>query len=152
MGLDMYFYGKRYFYSFDKESVEIAKKIKDLLPEVCGAEIKEVKVELHYWRKFNALHKWFTDNIQDGVDNCEEYYVESEKLYNLRDVCEKIIADKSLAPELLPTSSGFFFGATEYDEYYFSRVTDLKNWLDDFLIKDSLGVLEGWEYYYRASW
>ena len=22
------------------------------------------------WRKANAIHKWFVDNVQDGVDDC----------------------------------------------------------------------------------
>ena len=34
----------------------------------------------------------------------------------------KVIADPGVAEELLPTTSGFFFGGTEYDEYYLKDV------------------------------
>ena len=40
------------------------------------------------------------------------------------------MADNSKAEELLPTCSGFFFGSTDYDEYYFED------------LKDSIGQME----------
>lgn len=36
----------------------------------------------------------------------------------------KYVKDSSVAEELLPSTSGFFFGGTDYDEYY---ISDLKN-------------------------
>lgn len=39
----------------------------------------------------------------------------------------KYIKDPSVAMELLPTTSGFFFGSTDYDEYY---IDDIKNTID----------------------
>jgi len=36
----------------------------------------------------------------------------------------KIVKDSSVAERLLPTKSGFFFGGTDYDEYY---IEDLKD-------------------------
>ena len=27
--------------------------------------------EVGYWRKANAIHKWFVDNVQDGNDDCK---------------------------------------------------------------------------------
>ena len=30
-----------------------------------------VSVNAAYWRKANAIHKWFVDNVQDGEDNCQ---------------------------------------------------------------------------------
>jgi hypothetical protein len=38
----------------------------------------------------------------------------------------KVIADPTVAHELLPTQSGFFFGDTEYDEYYLGDVRDVR--------------------------
>ena len=43
-----------------------------------------------YWRKANQIHKWFVDNVQDGVDDCKEYYVPEEKLKELLDICIQI--------------------------------------------------------------
>lgn len=66
-----------------------------------------------------------------------------EKVYNK--VEGKIIQDPSVAKELLPTREGFFFGGTDYDEYY----------LDD--IKDTIKIIEplieeGGDFYYHSSW
>jgi hypothetical protein len=43
----------------------------------------EVIEEVMYWRKANQIHKWFVDNVQDGVDDCKEYWVSEEKLQEL---------------------------------------------------------------------
>ncbi len=40
----------------------------------------------------------------------------------LLEVCKQVAADPSKAEELLPTQSGFFFGGTEYDEYYMNSI------------------------------
>lgn len=58
------------------------------------------------------------------------------------------IEDTAKAEELLPTESGFFFGGTDYDEYY---VEDLKNTikiLDECLWAENK---EG-NFYYHNSW
>ena len=39
----------------------------------------------------------------------------------------KVIVDTSVAEDLLPTTSGFFFGSTDYDEYY---MDDIKHTID----------------------
>ena len=74
-----------------------------------------------YWRKANAIHKWFVDNVQDGEDDCGYYEVTKEKLEELLDICIQV-RDSSrmeeIAQELLPTQCGFFFGSTAYDEWY----------------------------------
>ena len=130
MGLDMYLYGvKQEFHKHDyniggyKESTEIG-----------------------YWRKANQIHKWFVDNVQDGVDNCATYYVDVEQLKELKSICEAILNDHSLAEELLPTSEGFFFGGTEYDDFYFN---DLKDTID--IINYCLDL--EYDYFeYSSSW
>lgn len=45
-----------------------------------------------YWRKANAVHKWFVDNIQDGVDDCNYHReVTQQDLEALRDACKEIL-------------------------------------------------------------
>lgn len=61
----------------------------------------------------------------------------------------KYVEDPSVAEELLPTTSGFFFGGTSYDEYY---VEDIENTID--IITN---VLETTDFekemvYYVSSW
>ena len=148
MGLDMSFYGKRYLWNDKEKAAAIAK----LFPEIRGAEVEVVRADFRSWRKANAIHRWFVNNIQDGVDECQESYVPVEKLYELRDICSAVIADPTQAETLLPTQNGFFFGCNEYDEFYWDDVKRTLNWLNDFLLKDAVKALEGWDFYYRASW
>ena len=45
-----------------------------------------------------------------------------ENLEKLISDCEMVLKNKDNAKEIIPTASGFFFGSTEYDEYYFSDI------------------------------
>ena len=59
------------------------------------------------------------------------------------------IEDPSTAMELLPSQSGFFFGSTEYDQWYMSDI--------DFTIKKILEVLRTTDFdkeivFYSSSW
>ena len=80
----------------------------------------ELSEEIGYWRKANQIHKWFVDKVQDGIDDCEYHHeVTEEDLDELINTCHEVLDNPNLAEELLPTQSGFFFGGTSYDEYYF---------------------------------
>lgn len=64
--------------------------------------------------------------------------------------CKQVIDDHSLADSILPTVSGFFFGDTSYDEYYFQDIEytygGLKKELES-LDPDSEVI-----YKYESSW
>ena len=109
-------------------------------------KVKYIIEEAGYWRKANAIHKWFVDNIQDGVDDCRDAYVERRDLQTLLDLCRIVIIDKSKAEQLLPSSSGFFFGNTEYDEWYYN---DIQNTIE--ILEKALEDEDG-DYYYSSSW
>ena len=68
------------------------------------------------------IHKWFVDHVQEGEDDCKQYYVSREQLKELLGTCKLVIENHELAGELLPTQDGFFFGSTEYDDEYFKNV------------------------------
>lgn len=119
----------------------IAKHVKTDFPSV------QLEVSIGYWRKANAVHQWFVDNCQNGEDDCRETWVGRERLEQLREVCMQVLADHSKADELLPTASGFFFGSTEYDEWYFS---DVKETVD--IIDNALAMPDEWDFYYHSSW
>jgi len=93
-----------------------------------------VQFPLMYWRKSNQIHKWFVDNVQGGKDNCAEYSVSLDQLKNLSETIEPIICYPSVAKEVIeekmPTQSGFFFGSTEYDDYYFEDLKNTKTQID----------------------
>jgi hypothetical protein len=53
---------------------------------------------------------------------------------------------------LLPTRSGFFFGGTEYDEYYMNSIEHTINILEEVLSEvDERGHIQG-SIYYSSSW
>ena len=98
---------------------------------------KTKAAEVANFRKVNFLFKFFEDKIGDRNPTTIEVTIDD--LCELRDRCSKVLTDHTLAEALLPTCSGFFFGSTEYDKYYFKdvlRVLDtcealLKQPLDD---------------------
>jgi hypothetical protein len=106
-----------------------------------------VEVCVGYWRKSNQIHQWFVDNCQGGVDDCREAHVSREQLVELRNLCEQVLLAPATASKALPTTSGFFFGSTEYDEYYFS---DLKDTIK--IIDRALSVPQEWDFTYSSSW
>jgi hypothetical protein len=109
------------------------------------AKTNNQQQEIGYWRKANAIHKWFVDNIQGGIDDCEPYVVTKDNLKPLFDLCNEVTANLEKANELLPTANGFYFGSTDYDEWYFE---DLKLTVD---ICRRAMVTPG-TLYYQASW
>jgi cobyrinic acid a,c-diamide synthase len=62
----------------------------------------------------------------------------------------KVIEDSTLAQELLPTCEGFFFGGTDYDEYYYNDLVETKEMLTKLLEEDTEGSMVDYEYW--ASW
>jgi hypothetical protein len=103
-------------------------------------------VEVGYWRKANAIHKWFVDNTQNGEDNCQESDVSIEQILVLYNLCKKVIKNPEKHRELLPTQKGFFFGNTEFTDYYLEYVKYTKK-----ILKKCLNnPLE--KYQYQASW
>jgi hypothetical protein len=181
MGLDMYLSKKTYVrqWAHNKPSEQYhvtvkkgTKKFDNIKPE----RVSYVVEEVGYWRKFNALHEWFVQNCQDGEDNCQESYVDREKLEELvktlkevkniletspkkktqvktgysngKEVFEEIevIEDTEKLDDLFPTSSGFFFGGTEYDDYYEEQVNITIEMIEGLLQE------EGGDFYYQSSW
>ena len=151
MGLDMYLTGKRYLskYPEDGTDAKIAKNIGALPIGNNGMRVKEVSCEAMYWRKSNAIHKWFVDHCQSGVDDCGEYYVPTKQLEELRDACQTILDDHAKAPDVLPTQSGFFFGSTDFDEWFWE---DIKRTEEELTLLLENPDIKRWDFYYRSSW
>lgn len=128
MGLDMF------IFSSDKESVTFNDMDTELKEEI-------------YWRKVNAVHNWFVENVQNGIDDCEIYPVSKDKFEELFNICEEILNDYTKAEKLLPTRSGFFFGSTLYNDMYFDDLLYTRNKLGELLNKK-----DNKYYYYWSSW
>lgn len=161
MGLDMYLWKRKYgdIYDFKKDYENSkAKKIKITIEnEFPDGEIKkqeygvenpehdaEILLPVAYWRKANEIHRWILENTKQEKDDCKKIWISGKKLQELVDICKQILEDHSKAEELLPTQEGFFFGGTEYDEWYFQ---DLEN-----TIRQLKDIDPSAEYIYQASW
>ena len=105
--------------------------------------------EVGYWRKANQIHRWFVENVQDGIDECQPSLVTKERLEELLRTVKQVLEDFSKARELLPTQSGFFFGSTDYDEWYKKGLEHTVEVLEKVLAEtdfDNEVIL------YRSSW
>ena len=146
MGLDSYLIGKKYIGMKEKDALKVTGI--STLFNLPTDNIGTVEVELMYWRKANHIHKWFVDNVQEGIDDCGEYYVTQDNLIDLRNKCNHVLNNPKTAKGTLPTVNGFFFGGTEYDEYYFS---DLKA-----TVEGITKIFDNWDdsisICYTASW
>ena len=153
MGLDMYLYKKHYVKNWDwmtdqeKHTISL-KKGKKKLNHIKPDRVCSVVEEVMYWRKFNALHKWFVDNVQEGVDDCKESFVDESDLKMLLETLTYVLENKDSAETILPTAQGFFFGSDDIDEYYWEEVKSTIIQLKDLLEEDNKGA----SFYYRSSW
>jgi hypothetical protein len=151
MGLDMYLEKRTDVrqWNFQKEEDQfevVVKKGGVTYPKINPKNVTTIVEELGYWRKANQIHRWFVENVQDGVDNCGEYFVSKADLQSLLDVCLAVKLDHSQAEELLPSASGFFFGNTDYDEWYYNDIDHTIVILKEALTDDNAS------YYYSSSW
>ena len=154
MGLDMYLTKKTYVKNWnhmsddEKHNVSVeGKSAKEIKPE----RITHIEEEIGYWRKANQIHNWFVNNVQNGNDNCGTYYVGVEQLEELSESCKAVLADHSKADRLLPTQSGFFFGGTEYDEWYFDQLEQTVEIIDGILTEMKENDTY-YDFYYESSW
>lgn len=130
-----------------------------------------VSTEAMYWRKANQIHDWFVKNAQDGIDDCLTYPVSiiclvylyddittildgvrfpsKDRMYKDTNKWNAPLANISLAQELLPTSSGFFFGDTHYNKWYFDDLRNTKKFLRRVLKQTTRN---NWTFNYHSSW
>ena len=181
MGLDMYldkriYIDGHYSHRNIKGKINITQGEENEPIKINLNKVSEIIEQVGYWRKANHIHKWFIENVQEGVDDCKDYYVSTEQLEELKSLCEKVkeslensktkkvkiktgwnndgdifsdidvFEDTTLAEELLPMQKGFFFGSVEYDKYYLS---DLEDTIE--IINNALQDKEN-EFYYSSSW
>lgn len=183
MGLDMYLYEREYVKNWDyfpsEEKILITMQVGNNPPNTINPTY--LLTEVAYWRKANAIHKWFVDNVQDGKDDCGYYPVDIENLKELMSVVEQVlscsvitegkvyngtkvtngktehlyedgrlIVNDVVASTILPTEEGFFFGSTDYDEYYIQDLEKTKELLTKII--DNYDEDKFIDYIYHSSW
>ena len=165
MGLDMYLSARKYVNKIDWSILDKQNDIdyaEATFPQwnniVEAAELSHVankndiygvnvSVNAAYWRKVNAVHKWFVDNVQNGEDDCGEYYVPNNKIIELLTTARQCLFNKD--PNLLPPQAGFFFGNTDIDEWYWHGIKDTIKQLKKLSELPDFNELS---FYYQSSW
>jgi hypothetical protein len=102
--------------------------------------------EAGYWRKANAIHGWFVNNVQNGVDDCGYYELTEEILEKLLSDVKETIKTKNTA--VLSPRSGFFFGSTAVDEWYWKDLKATTEIIKKVLAKD----WSKYRFFYNSSW
>jgi hypothetical protein len=160
MGLDMYLYKRTYVQNWEHNPPEQQHQIEVKKNGVVRNDIKPNRIcyiteQVAYWRKFNALHGWFVNECAGGLDECQNIYVEEDKLVELLETLKKVSDNFTLAKELLPPVQGFFFGGDEIDEYYKEDVNSTIKIIEELLKEHEqskeYGLYSG-DFEYRASW
>lgn len=153
MGLDMYLTARRGTWLLDDDRrSDLDKKINNFFPETEGYALDHIVMEVFYWRKANAIHGWFVRNVQEGVDDCNKYYVNEDALKKLLATINSVLSDRSEenVRNVLKPTSGFFFGSTEINERFFETMESTKVMLEKLLSNEKF--LRHWDIYYQSSW
>lgn len=130
-------YNNRYFSFVEKLRKIIAKNYEfkiepytqKVLPYDELAARVEKTIEGHYeqydayFRKVNFIFHYFDVTIKKMHDQWFSFAT-TEDIDDLIWRCEQVLKDHKKAHELLPTQSGFFFGGTDYNDWYFYDVKD----------------------------
>lgn len=187
MGLDMYLSKKHYVKNWDHQPKEEHVKVTvkqngKKYPYIDANNITYIQEGVGYWRKANQIHQWFVDNCQNGVDECQEAWVDPEQLRELLQTC---IAIRDNCPLVKgKVENGYSFGkdgekiinwidgeVMENQEFaaellptqegFFFGGTGYDQWyMEDILntikiLEKELAIDYGRhqpEYYYRSSW
>ena len=163
MGLDMYFYARKTTYkSFSKwdnpdraDETNYPEDLKTFSDYIYDRNFKsaetEIRYQIGYFRKFNALHSYIVKTFANGIDNCQDIILYKEDVEQIKKVLDDVLKanTEEKAREILPIQSRFFFGETDYDEFYFNEAkvaADLmQSLLDNF-------DFENYQLVYQASW
>lgn len=145
MGLDMYLFKRK----------KVRDDDKDLNKSAYNQRLyraRENEEEILYWRKANMIRSWFVNHTALLSDDDGVYIpICRETLELLRSDLIDTLDNHNLATVLFPTSSGFFFGDTEYNEYYWDKLKytleRVNNILDNDVIDWENEVIE-----YCDSW
>lgn len=163
MGLDMYLYYRRNFSGWDPRDAGYYTGIlgETGMSSIASHDSRSLTVEVTaiYWRKANAVHGWFVNELAGGVDECQRISVARDDLIRLREICKNALSVpagidvEDHAGGILPTQEGFFFGGTSYDENYLYDLARTITEIDK-LLAQLPAEGEGWDWSlsYQASW
>lgn len=111
--------------------------------------IKKKRSEIGYFRKVNFLVKFFEKKGFD-VPKQTPLAIKREDAEELLSKCEEVLKDHSKAEKLLPTMSGFFFGSTDYDDYYYEDVKAVRDYIKDTLLPEFANLKDDESIYFET--
>ncbi|NCC99828.1 MAG: hypothetical protein EOL95_09060 [Bacteroidia bacterium] len=126
------------------------------------------------FRKANHIHAYIINKFHNGVDDQKDFKIPITGIEEFRDILNRVInslentpkktikvksgwangqetyidievfKDTSIAQLLLPTQSGFFFGGTEYDDWYLKDCKEALEMCDKILTSKPKGTVTYW--------
>jgi len=87
------------------------------------------------------------ETIEGDIDTGRTYYPDGRVEQHTKR--GEVVAQVGIAAAKMPTQAGFFFGSTDYDEYYLQDLRDTVEQIETIL---SDARFEGWTFSYHASW
>ena len=156
MGLDMYMMKVNRTNHSIEELLKIDENASPDNPTCKDFEVREYQYlkgvysifhEVAYWRKFNALHNWMVKFVQNGTDDCGYYKLYNDTLTELYNVLLEVHNTKNA--DLLPPVSGFFFGSTNIDQWYWDNVEESVEVIGEILNNFDW---DKYDLYYTSSW
>lgn len=136
MGLDIYFYKVR---KSDADTISNTRDVFDLIKD---------GVDCAYFRNANFIYDYFEYLIDSDTECC---IVNRDEIESLFDACSLVLEKENntgFASEVLPTRAGFFFGGTDYDEWYYKKVRDcyeqMRIILDEWDNRDAIVIWFSW--------
>ena len=99
MGLDMYLTKETFIGGFYKHrnvegDITILQNGKQV--SIHLERVETIVEQVGCWCKANAIHNWFVENVQKGIDDCGKYAVSKDDMKNLLAVCKKVISNSNL--------------------------------------------------------
>lgn len=144
MGLDMYLEAKLHLPPYSTELAPVRQAIGQAIGytpptekpgnDATLMEITGVTVRVGYWRKFDPLHQWFVNNVQEGHDDCRPAYIAPDVLAELEEQLDQVSASEHFVNEGDEPMS-------EDDIDYTLKIVVQAKKLQE----------RGWDIYYRAS-
>ena len=124
------------------------------------------------WDKYNAIHNWLVNNVQEGNDTKElypitrdviealiyqcsiclekvEYYYSLPKVRDVKDILGEAKVLTFFLQQEMPTTKNIHFGSYAYNDRYFSYLLDTKETLEAMLEDEELKDMN---FYYISYW
>lgn len=126
-----------YLKSIDERNSKLIKELEDEKEKINPWD------EVAYFRKVNFLIPFF-----GYEENCSNIEIDKYQVEDLIEACKEVLANHDKASFLLPTQAGFFFGSTDYDDWYFDDVESVKTTfesiLEDFDPEEDILTMHCW--------